>query len=129
MIKTVKGNFLVVTVLSNSACSGCHAKEACSAADLKEKDIDIFCEGSEYVPGQFVNVILKESLGVKALLFGYIFPLLLVIFVLIIIFTITSNEVLSALLSLGVLIPYYTGLFFFRNSFKKIFRFELEKND
>ena len=129
MIKAVNDKSIVVSVLSNSACSGCHAKEACSAADFKEKDIDISCDSSEYTPGQFVNVILKEYMGLKALLFGYIFPLLLVIFVLIIIFTITSNEVLSALLSLSVLIPYYTGLFFFRNSFKKIFRFELEKND
>lgn len=127
MIKRVTDHSLVVTVLSRSACSGCHAKEVCSAADLTEKEINIECDGIEYIPGQFVNVTMKESLGIKALLYGYMAPLVLVIFTLIIIFNYTSDEVLSALISLGILIPYYTGLFLYRNSLKKIFRFELEK--
>ncbi len=127
MIKRVTDNSLVVTVLSESACSGCHAKGACSVADQKEKDIDIKVNGGGYKPGQYVNVILKESHGIKALIFGYLIPFFLVLLVLIIAFEMTSNEVTSACLSLGILIPYYAGLFLFKNSFNKIFRFEIEK--
>jgi sigma-E factor negative regulatory protein RseC len=127
MVKAVTDQSVIVTVLNGTACSECHAKKVCSAADLKEKEIDVSCDSSGYRPGQYVNVIMKEAQGMKALFFGYIFPLLLVILILVIIFINTSDEVLAALLSLGVLIPYYAGLFYFRDSLKKIFRFELEK--
>lgn len=127
MIKRVTDTSLIVTVLSESACSGCHAKGVCSIAGQKEKDIDVKVNGTCYKQGQYVNVILKESHGIKALVFGYLIPFFLVLLVLIIAFAITSNEVTSACLSLGILIPYYAGLLLFKNSFDKIFRFEIEK--
>lgn len=120
---------MVVTVNSGSACSGCHAKEVCLATESEEKEIQISCEEHGFLPGQFITVTMKESLGAKALLYGYILPLLLVIFILFVIFTLTSDEALSALIAIGVLVPYYAGLYFFRDSFKKTFRFELEKID
>ncbi len=129
MIKTVRDNSLVVTVLTRSACSDCHAKQACSAADQKEKEINISCDSSGYVPGQIVNVTIEEAQGMKALLFGYVLPLFIMILMMVIVFTYTSDEVLAALTSLGILIPYYAGLFFFRDTFKRIFRFGIEKID
>lgn len=96
-------------------------------ADMREKEVEIGCFNGEYVPGQEVSVILKESMGIKALMYGYVWPFILVLFTLMLSFSITGNEVSSGLLALGILIPYYAVLYFFRGVFKKLFKFELEE--
>jgi hypothetical protein len=51
----------------------------------------------------------------------------MVLFTLIIATAITDNELVSGLLSLAILIPYYITLYFFRHILKKVFKFEVEE--
>jgi hypothetical protein len=41
IIENINGSNIRVQIIQESACSGCHAKGACSAADLKDKYIDV----------------------------------------------------------------------------------------
>lgn len=125
-VKKVTDSSLTVSILNESACASCHAKGACSMADVREKEIEIGCYDGHFTPGQEVSVLLQETLGFKALLYGYILPFLLVLSVLIILFSVTNNEVFAGLTAMGTLIPYYIVLYFFRSALKKIFKFELE---
>jgi positive regulator of sigma E activity len=118
---------MTVTITNSSACSACHAKGACSVADTQEKDIEIASMNSGYSPGQEVTVLFRESAGFKALFYGYILPFLLVFTVLIVIFSITNHEILSGLLALGILVPYYITIYFLRDKLKKVFKFEVEE--
>ena len=126
-VKEVTDSTLTVSILNQSACASCHVNGACSMADVKEKEVEIGCFNGEYKPGQEVSVVFKESLGFKALFYGYVLPFVLVLFTLLASFSLTNNEVTSGLLALGTLIPYYIVLYFFRGVFKKIFKFELEE--
>lgn len=126
-VKEVNGSTLTATIVNQSACSTCHANGACTVADFQEKEIEIPVLSSHYVPGQEITVLFRESTGFKALFYGYLLPFLLVLFSLIAIFSETNNEVLAGLVSLGILIPYYITLYFFRNYLKKVFKFELEE--
>ena len=81
-----------------------------------------------YSPGQEVTVIFQESLGFRALIYGYIIPFLLVLSILITTFNVTGNEVIAGLSALGALIPYYLVLYFFRGFLKNVFKFELEES-
>jgi len=72
---------------------------------------------------------MRESLGLKALLYGYVIPFLLVLVTLIIVYSAKGNEILAGLFSIGILIPYYTILYFLRHYFKKVFKFELDSTD
>jgi hypothetical protein len=65
-------------------------------------------------------------MGLKALLYGYLVPFLLVLMTLTIVFAFTRNEILAGLLSLGTLFPYYTILYSLRHYFKKVFKFKLD---
>jgi positive regulator of sigma E activity len=123
----VNGDTMTVTITSESACAACHAKGVCTVADFQEKEIEISQTQGNYAPGQQVTVLFRESDGFTALFYGYILPFLLVLFTLIGIFSLTNNEVLSGLLALGILIPYYTTLYFFRHYLKKVFKFEVEE--
>lgn len=125
IIQEVSANKLTVIIVNASACSSCHAKGACLASDMKEKQIEIYHFSGNYHTGQQVNIVGRTSQGFKAAFYGYILPFMLVFTTLIISVSITNNEGLSGLLSLAILIPYYAALYIFRNKIKSSFKFEI----
>ncbi|PIF02356.1 MAG: RseC/MucC family positive regulator of sigma(E) [Draconibacterium sp.] len=127
-VKEIRDNVLIVNIVNESACSSCHAKGACSVADFQDKEIEIDHFSGHYRPGQEVTVLFQESKGVTAIFYGYLLPFLLVLIVLIVTSTIGENELINGLVSIGILIPYYTTLYFFRHLLKKVFKFEVEEN-
>lgn len=127
-VKRVTNNSLIVSIVNQSACSTCHAQGVCTVADFQEKEIEIPYLSPKHSPGQEVTVLFREAAGFTALFYGYIFPFLLVLLVLILVFEITGNEAIAGLSALGILIPYYITLYFFRHYLKKVFKFELEEN-
>ncbi len=116
-----------MSIINQSACSSCHANGACSAADMLEKEVEIYNFKNSYTPGQAVTILFKESKGFTALFFGYVLPFILILLTLIISNSILNNELLSGLLSLAILVPYYIGLYLFRHRLKKVFNFEVEE--
>jgi len=125
----VNNSSLIVTIINQSACSSCHAQGACTVADYQDKEIEITDYKGDYKIGQEVTILFKESKGFAALLWGYVIPFLLVLLTLIVMQSISDNELQSGLISLAILIPYYITLYFFRHLLKKIFKFELEETD
>ncbi|WP_317235536.1 SoxR reducing system RseC family protein [Maribellus maritimus] len=126
-VKETRGNSLIVNIINKSACSACHAKGACTVADYQDKEIEITNFQKKYSPGQEVTVIFQESKGFTALFYGYVLPFIIVLLTLIVTNSVTNDELLSGLISLGILIPYYITLFFFRHLLKKVFKFEVEE--
>ncbi len=126
-VKRVTNDSLIVNIVNQSACSACHANGACSVADYQDKEIEIGHFTKNYIPGQEVTVVFRQSQGFAAVMWGYLFPFILVLTTLIVSVSITGNELLSGLLSLSVLIPYYITLHFFRHLLKKVFKFEVEE--
>ncbi|MFP4023278.1 MAG: SoxR reducing system RseC family protein [Thiohalospira sp.] len=129
LIESIDGNHIKVRFLAISGCASCHAKGVCSAADMQEKVVDVFDQTNQYQIGETVSIVLRQSLGFKALWLGYVFPFLLVLFLLILLSVITQNEVISGIGALAVLIPYYTLLFFNKDKVRKQFTFTLNKID
>lgn len=128
-VKAVSSNKLTVTIISQSACSSCHAQGACSVSDFQDKEIEISEFNGNYKAGQQVTVVFKESKGFKALLWGYVLPFIIVLATLIVVQEITGDELKAGLISLAILIPYYTTLYFLRHHLKKIFKFEVEETN
>ncbi len=125
-VKEIRGTSLIVNIVNQSACSTCHAKGACTVSDYQDKEIEISNYSGTYSPGEEVTVVFKETQGFTALFYGYILPFILVLSTLIVSVSLTKNELTGGLLALAILIPYYTTLYFFRKSLKKVFKFEVE---
>jgi len=127
IIESIKGDKVLVKILSQSACSSCHAKGACSVADIEEKIIeaDLNPSGS-WKPGDRVMVRMEESLGRKAVLMGYGLPLVVLVVSIVIFLSLLNHEGLAALLSVLMLAPYYLTLYLFRKRLQKEFRFRIE---
>jgi len=72
-------------------------------------------------------VKMDESLGWKAVVLGYVLPFIVLIVSIIIFLSLMKNEGFAALLSIFMLIPYYTGLYLLRNKLSKEFRFRIQE--
>ncbi len=127
IIENINGNKVSVRILSQSACSACHAKGACTVADMKDKIIDTeMDQPGNWKTGDEVMVRMDESLGRKAVILGYGLPLIVLVGSIIIFLSLLANEGLAALLAILMLVPYYLALYLFRNRLHKEFRFTIE---
>lgn len=127
IIQSIENGLIKVNILAQSACASCHAKGGCSMSDVQDKIIDIYDNNTNYEIGENVNVVLEQKLGFKALFLSYILPFLIVLIALIVLSFATQNEALAGLVSLGLLVPYYVGIYFQKDKLKKSFSFKIEK--
>lgn len=114
-----------VVITSMSACSACHAKAACSISEQKEKIIDVWGFYDVSV-GDKVVVEMKKDLGLSAVFFGYIAPLLVVFVSLCVFVSLDIHEALSGLIAVLLLVPYYLILRLFRPLLNKKFTFTIK---
>jgi positive regulator of sigma E activity len=125
VVQSIDNNSVIVSISATSACSGCHAKGGCTLSGKEEKVIEV--TGSYNVaPGDKVTILMNQSMGFTALFLGYLFPLVLVIIMLIILSSVGVNELISGVASIAAIIPYYSGLYFFRKRINKKFTFTLK---
>jgi sigma-E factor negative regulatory protein RseC len=118
-----------VKIMSVSACSACHAKGACSMAEMQEKTIEVKRNSREnYSVGDQVTIILQKSLGTKAVLLAYIVPLFILVLSLAILTSLSLNEGLAAMISIGLMVPYYLILYLLKDRLKKSFDFKIQSN-
>ncbi len=127
VVSRITDNSLVINMIVNSACTTCDAKGACGVGESEIKEVEVPIAGNSLKPGDEVVVRLDQSMGILAMLIGYIFPFILMILVLIVAEQLTGSEGLSGLLAIGILIPYYLILYFFRNKLKQKFKFSLKQ--
>ena len=125
-VQEITRNDVLVNIVSHSACSGCHAKGVCGVADSTEKLVAVHKPNHNFSIGQDVKVILKQSLGFRALFIGYLLPFIFVLVTLIILVSLNFSECISGLISLLILVPYYLGLYIFKDNISRQFAFEIE---
>lgn len=127
IIESIESSIVNVRIVSESACSSCHAKGACSAADLQDKLIEVEVDiQDDYTTGQKVVIVGKAEQGLKASLYAYIIPTALVLISMIITYQITGKDILAGIVSLGILVPYFTIVSLTKKKFKKTFSFRLK---
>ncbi len=127
IVESITGSHLSVRIVQSSACSGCHAKGYCSSADSKEKIVDINdASASSYQVGERVMVIGEVSMGMKAVALAFVIPFILLVAVLFICMAITSDELLSGIISLALLVPYYFVIWLNKSRLTQKFSFTIK---
>ncbi|MFO8067016.1 MAG: SoxR reducing system RseC family protein [Bacteroidales bacterium] len=126
VVEDIKDNVMCVRIRQLSACASCHSKSYCGIADSSEKIIEVNLSDNEnYKVGDEVIVVLEQNLGYKALLMGYMLPLLILVLSLVFMLQLTENEALAALTAIGIMVIYYAFLFAFKNKLRKTFSFKV----
>jgi positive regulator of sigma E activity len=128
IIDRVEDNRIWVSIQPQSACGNCHSKTYCGMAEVAEKIVEVSPPDKtrQYEAGQNVVVTLRQSLGYKALLLGYLLPFVILVVTLIISIWLFNDEALAAILSIAVMIPYFSFLYLKRDIIKKSFRFYIK---
>lgn len=128
IIERVEVDKVYVNILAKSACSTCHSKAMCGVSEMENKIVEVSVDKeTKYASGDNVTVFMKKSLGQKAVFYGYLYPFLIMLLSLIFMLAITNNEGLSALVALGLLMPYYYALYKLKDRLSKTFEFEIRK--
>jgi len=127
IINHIEGSHIRVSIVQQSACSDCHAKGACTAADMDEKYIDLESSDASFKIGDRVMLYGQSSTGLIAVLLAFVLPFLLILITLFILRYYVANEILSGAIALSVLIPYYIILSLFNKKMKARFRFYIKK--
>lgn len=127
IVEDIKGQAVQVRIQQASACDLCHAKSICSSADTKEKIVEVRAAEGSVAVGDKVMVEGAASMGMKAVFLAYVLPLVLLILVMVLCLTLIApgNEVVAALVSLGILLPYAFLLYLLKDKLNKKFRFEI----
>ncbi len=125
-IRKVEGKKVEVVIISKSGCASCEINGSCSVSDMEEKIIDVdLNEGQIFKTGSQVTVEMKQSQGTWAVLLGYVFPFLVVLISMILLSYLDLDEGLTGVISLSLLIPYYSILYYSKDLIKKSFTYRI----
>lgn len=123
-------NTIYIKVVRSDACSACNAKNICNMHKKKENIITIDDkQASGFIIGDNVDIYLSPSKGLKAVVYGYVFPLILLLATIITSKTLGYNDFKSGISGIIILIPYYFVLFLIRNKIKADFKFKIVRHN
>ena len=120
---------LRVRIIQNSACASCKIAGHCQTSESKEKIIEVTTpDYADFAVGDKVNVTESVGVGAKAVVFGFILPLALMMAAIISAITaFDTSEGVAALAGIASLLPYYLVLYFLRGYMKNIMGFGIDK--
>ncbi len=120
--------FTTVEIISESACGSCHARSLCGLGDAKTKAVELPTRAwDNYEVGDEVDVVLKASMGYKAVWLSYVLPLLVLVCVLLILTVAGVAELYAGLGGLLAVAVWYMVLWLFRDRLKNEYVFNINK--
>ena len=128
IVEKVEGSHVVVRIVQTSACAACSAKGLCNASESKEKQIDVYEVNASYRIGEEVVLCGTTSMGMRAVFLAFGIPMLLLMVALFVTMRVTDGDALvSSLVALFAVVPYYLVIYFMKDKFNKTFSFTIEK--
>ena len=130
VITDIAGHKVSVTILQQSACSSCHARGACTAADSKEKMVDIADYTGKYKVNDLVTVVGQKSMGYRAVLWAFVIPIIILVSILVVSVNAWGlGEIDAALAAIISLVPYYAILYLLRDRMAGSFKFTIKNKN
>ena len=117
-----------VVILSSPACGGCHAAGLCGMADMAEKTIQVAPDPyATYKVGDEAEVLLKASMGFKAVWLCYCIPLVILLAAVLGLLALGLSEVVASVAGLAAIGLYYLGLWLFRDKLQNEYIFTIKR--
>ena len=127
IVEISEGN-IKVEIINKSMCAACHAKGFCSAGDTKDKIIDVlYYNNGEYAVGDVVEVVMRKSMGFKAVWISYVIPLAILLIFLLTLQTAGFSELQAGVGALLAVSLYYIGVYLLRGKLADKFIFTIAK--
>ncbi len=128
-VEHINGRHIQVRIVQKSACSACAAKSLCHSSESKEKMIDVYDSDAAVQVGDEVVVYGTVSMGLQAVVLAFVVPFIVLIAALFVAFLLTAgNELVSGVVAMLTVIPYYIVLYFLRHKLTRKFSFTIKPN-
>ena len=128
VIKSITPELTTVEIVSTSACAECHAKGMCGVAESKIKEISVPTDPySEHSAGDEVEVVLKKSMGLKAVWISYVIPLLILMILILSLSSVNVHEVYAGLVAIAGVALYYLVIYLMRDRLANDFVFYIKR--
>lgn len=116
-----------VAILQHGACAQCHAAGLCGMGDVAEKAVEVPTDPyASYKVGDEVEVILKASMGMKAVYLAYLIPLVVLLAVILGLIGLGVGEVPAGLFGMAAVGVYYLLLWLFRGKLQNEYIFTIK---
>lgn len=126
-IVSITPEVTTVEIVSESACAACHAKGLCSLGDSSVKQVELPTRGwDNYTVGQEVSVVLRASMGHKAVWLAYVVPLVLMVAALLGTLSAGGAELLAGIVAIGAVALYYGVIWLLRDRLKSEYIFNIK---
>ena len=113
-----------VSIEQHGACSACHAAGLCGMAEVAEKAVEVPTDPyASYGVGDQVEVVLKASMGMKAVYLAYLIPLVVMLAVILGLVALGVGEVAAGIAGLAAVGVYYLLLWLLRDRFRNEYVF------
>ena len=117
-----------VSIEQHGACAACHAAGLCGMAEVTEKAVEVPTDPhARYKEGDEVEVVLKASMGMKAVWLAYGIPILVLLACILGLGALGVGEVPSALAGLGAVALYYLVLWLLRGRLQNEYVFTIKR--
>ena len=125
-IVEITPDFTSVEIVSHSACSACHAKGLCGFSESETKLVMVPTDPyTERQVGDMVNLVLKPSMGLKAVWISYVVPLAVLMVLILVLSRFVASEVWVPAGSLAAVVVYYLVIWLLRDRLKNEFVFHI----
>ena len=127
-VVSVSDTHVFVQIERGSACGGCKNKGFCHVGKEENQILSIpTADANHYSADEEVQILMRTSLGMRALLYAYILPLIFLLIAFLTSRHVTSSEIVQIVCALIPVIAYYFILYKMRNRLEKTFQFYVEK--
>ena len=128
VVERVSTDTVIVSVMPESACAGCHARGVCGERGEKREIVVKTPYAKEYAPGERVIVALEHNrMGFISVVWCYVLPLVILLGVLFGARTLGANDGVAAMSSMAAISLYYVALYLMRKMFDKQIKFTIIK--
>lgn len=118
-----------VRVLRQGECGSCPAARLCGASDPKGDTMTIRDPRPDrFSIGEKVILTGREALHRKAIMLATVFPCLILILSMVVIFILTADQTLSVVVGLSLTVLFYIILYLMRNRIAHEFTFTITKH-
>lgn len=126
-IVSITPEVTTVEIVSESACAACHAKGLCSLGDSTVKQVELPTSGwDNYSVGQEVSVVLRASMGHKAVWLAYVIPLVVMVSALLGTLAAGGSELLAGCVAIGAVALYYGVIWLLRDRLRNEYIFNIK---
>lgn len=119
---------ILVQIEARSACASCHASALCGMSESEQKIVSVPASLKDnYLPGEDVDVVLKASMGHKAVWLAYCIPLIVLLAVMFAALKAGASELTAAGTGICATAAYYFVIWLVRDRLRTEYNFNIRK--